>query len=344
MKTVQIIVLLCLASIAVSEHYFNSQSYINLTAEEKYKLLLNEILKDQTPQGYFSGFTNAGLLLQDNWPTMTWLGDVLPEGRKKLIHSEGVIAGCEINFKNSGYSGVFSENLKYNFIRFSAASAYDTSKSTAEGAFNNFTPGIALKVLESHRPSVNLVAMYDTTFQGSWSPFEHVFSNMFDVYEKTPFAKQLVARAFSKITNNISSVGLKEWAQYTSDGNRVPEKKVKYPFRLFFKPTKVVIELFKKQFTQDYKTILKTIKPGTVIYEIEAEEYPGCQTKKIGEIVLRMLFTTSHFADRLMFFRHLLVDDDDMGEHINNKKFRDYYGFFGLSKKEDSRGKCPFSH
>lgn len=343
MRAIKAIVLLCVCAFATSENFFNSASYLSKSAKDKHKLLVDEINKNPTPQGYFSGLQNVAVLVQDNWPTMNWVGDALPEGRKKLIHSEGVVAPCEVHFNiDSGYSGLFKENLPYSIIRPSAASAYDVTKSSKEGAFNNFTPGFALKVLVDGRHSENLVAMYDTTFQGSWDFFEHTFSNSFDVYEDTPFAKNLVARSFSKITNYISSVGLREWAEYNSDGTAVPKSQVKFPFRLFFEPSKDVKGLFKPYYTSDYKTILKSIPKGTIIYVIKAQEAPGCEIKEIGYIKLSEALTTSEFGDRVLFFRHLLIDLDNEGERKSHKDYRDYYGFFGLSKKKDAKGKCPF--
>lgn len=342
-----VIIVLCLTASVISEHFFNTPQYFSKSAKEKSDLLYSEIAKNFTPQGYFGDFKTAGMLLQNNWPTMNWEGDVLPEGRDKLIHSDGVVAECEVNFNaDSGYSGLLSSQNKHAFIRMSAASKFDTSKDTPEGAYDNFTPGFGLKVLVDGKRSENLVAMYDTVKQSSWDFFEHNFSNMFNIDKDTPLKKALVARAFTKVTDYVSSVGIREWAQVNPDGSKVNDKDVKFPFQLFFVPTKEVKGLFKRYYTIDYKNLLAAISNGTIIYDIFATDKPGCQPAFIGNIKLKTHFVTSEFADRKLFFRHGLINYDDSHEaHAEFNKHRDSYGFFGRYEKEDPKGKfkCPFA-
>lgn len=336
----------CLVALVASEHYFNSQAYFSKTAKEKLDLLNQEINKDHTPQDYFSSFKIAGMLVQDNKPTMEWVGDVLPEGRDKLIHTNGVVAPCIVEFDvDSGYTGLLQSVNKHSLIRLSAAASFDTSETKASGAYNNFTPGFGLKILVDGQFSKNLVAMYDTSKQDSWDFFEHNFTNNFDIDENTPFAKRLVARSFSSVTNYISAVGLREWALFYPDGSSIKYEDGKFPFRLIFVPGEAVKNIFKKTYTTDFKNILATIPSGTVIYDIYAVDKPGCKEKKIGNIKITAHFVTSKFADIQLFFRHLLIDlDDQYPGHVGFEAFRDSYTFFGRNEKSNPRGKyCPFS-
>lgn len=78
-----------------------------------------------------------------------------------MIHSVGSVAGVKFVTKpNNGFNGLFKEGAKFGLISLSLAKSYDTSKSSAEGAYDNFAPGFGLKFLRDGTPSANLVAMY----------------------------------------------------------------------------------------------------------------------------------------------------------------------------------------
>jgi hypothetical protein len=55
-------------------------------------LLWKEVMKNTTPLEYFNTIKVAAILKQNNSPTFQEKGDVLPIGRDKLIHTQGVIA------------------------------------------------------------------------------------------------------------------------------------------------------------------------------------------------------------------------------------------------------------
>lgn len=348
MKLITILCLICI-TLGSSDHYFNSEEYMRKSGKEKLELLLNDIYKDKEPQGYFSIIESLRLLFQRNMPTFKWTGDVIPDGRKKLIHSEGVVAPCVISFdaKNKKYTGLFASKLEHSLIRFSTAQGANTKKSSPEGAYDNFVPGIALKVLVDGDKSQNLVAMFDTVGQNSWNFFKHDFSNNFDINKDTPFKLLAVAAKFRLITNFISAVGAKEWAEVNPDGTKVDESKAKFPFQLYFVPTAEVKALFQDNFTEDYKSILSRLEEGTKIYTIEATEKPGCAREEIGSITLAGKPTTSKFGDRELFFRHGLIDkDDSFSGHEDFSNYRDSFRILGRKEKSDPAGKfsCPFSH
>ncbi len=97
-------------------------------------------------------------------PSIYWVGDTFkaePKQRKKLIHSVGSVAIVRFVAKpNNGFAGILGEGANYGLLRLSLAKNYDSSKSSAEGAYDNFAPGMCLKFLRDGISSANLVAMY----------------------------------------------------------------------------------------------------------------------------------------------------------------------------------------
>jgi hypothetical protein len=228
-------------------------------------------------------------------------------------------------------------------LRISIAKKYDTKKSSPDGAFNNFAPGISFKCLISGKVSSNLVAMFDTMGQHSWNFFKNKFTNAFRINKKPLLANKLLANNFSEVTEWISSVGIKSFALYNEHG--VEASQPKYPFRLEFIPTSEMSQLFSDSFTTDYKNIVVKIPSNTVIYEVFAIDEPGCVGEKIGEFVSMTEFTTSTFADRDLFFSHSDVGEDDNGtkrgiarDSWRNKKYNEG------SELRVSEKKCPFGY
>ncbi len=132
-------------------------------------------------------FPNAlelpGLFLESMDPTIKLVADTYKNdffgARVKYIHSVGTVAQAKfVPVANSaGYTGMWSEGCDNVFIRYSIAKADDTTKTTPAEAYDNFTPGIALKFLRDGVPSANLVAMKSVNGQDSWNPFKYDFSN-----------------------------------------------------------------------------------------------------------------------------------------------------------------------
>lgn len=98
---------------------------------------------------------------------------------------------------NEQYTGIF-EGADYGIIRLSVAKKPDTSKNTATGAKNNFTPGFGLKFLRDGQQSANLVAMYSVDGQESWNFFKNDFSN--HIGAPQDFGLQILAKKFATAT------------------------------------------------------------------------------------------------------------------------------------------------
>lgn len=352
----KIIIVLCVTMLCIESRIrrgnddpFSSEEYYKKLASQKLELLKNEIYSNTQNQGFYDIFTSLKLLFQSNMPTFSHIGDGLPPGRKKLTHSEGVAATCEIEFfKDSNkYTGLFSEvKLKNAIIRFSTAKNYSTWlwKKNAKNAYDNFVPGVAIKVLIDGRHSINTQCMSCSMGQTSYNFFKETFTTSFDIGENESFVINKLGERFSEVSKYVTSIGFKEWSQYKSDGSQV-KGEISYPFRLDFIANEDVKKMFKDDYSEanDFKTILKSLEPGTPIFTIFAIDKPGCAPVKIGSITLSSTPTTSKFGDRNLFFRHSKVEDDDVNSHSNFGKYRDSFETTRIGK-ENPQGiyKCPF--
>lgn len=323
---------------------FNTNEYYSLSASEKMNKLWKQIKESDESYGYFGILKLGGMLLHNNNSTFDHYGDVLPNGRDKLIHTTGVIHKVEFMITNkNNYSGIFHTGSKYGLLRLSAAKEYNHKKSTPDGAENNFVSGFGLKFLIDGHYSEGLVAMFNPVGYKSWNFFSQPFTNSFRIEEETDMQNTAVSRSFSRVTPWISSVGLRGISSVHEDGTVVENPK--YPFRLHFEPNPKLKSMFKDEFTEDYKEILKRIPKNTIIYEVYAIDNPGCEPEKIGELISRSEVVTSRFADKDLFFRHGKIEFDDE-LYPERTEARDSFSFFGGlkigSEPKVSNKRCPF--
>ena len=108
--------------------------------------------------------------------------------------------------------------------RLSLAKEPVTSKSTPEGAHDNFAPGIALKCFRSGKDSANMIAMYSVEGQKSWNFFKNNFTNHIPE-EANTFMMKKVAETFSKATPYVATLGTTKAASIDEDGNEEPVRR-----------------------------------------------------------------------------------------------------------------------
>jgi len=275
--------------------------------------------------------TISSIFLESMETTFTSPGDIFSNGRKKLIHTVGVIAKTQfVATSNSPYTGIF-KGSKNMLLRFSVAKQPDFTKVNAP--YDNFTPGISLKWLRDGQPSANLVAMFTTSGQHSWNPFANDFTNTFYIPDDSGTPLKLLGLKFSTSTNYISSIGVKNIAAIDENGNSnfTPN----YPFKLIFRPSaKAKANNFPDTFVESYMTQVQRMKAGDTIYEVFAIDQPGCAEIKIGDINMVTDFTSSRWGDETLFFRHSKIDGEDAEKGW--AVYRDYFNVFG-----DTHGKVP---
>ena len=262
---------------------FSSATYHKQSRQSKLSQIWSSVNANHVSGDYPSALGLTKLFLESMKPTMEFSGDSFPEGRQKLIHSVGVVGVAQfVAEADSPYTGFF-QGADSVLMRMSLAKAPDQTKTTAEEAFDNFTPGFGLKFLRNGLPSANLVAMFGVNGVPTWNFFGKDFSN--HIGSASGAALTAVAQKFSSATDNVQTVGLKEFA--TTDQNGNPVQNQNYPWKLIFRAPNSLKNSFPDNFSRDYKDQLMSIPAGTVLYEVYAVQDPAqaCE-KKIGELRL----------------------------------------------------------
>jgi hypothetical protein len=243
----------------------------------------------------FAGFFNLNMGVTFDQDT-----DVLPSGRLKFIHAIGSVAQAEfIAVKKTPYSGIF-EGAKNVLLRISLPRGVNPTR-PPRGAF---IPSLSIKFLRNRRPSANIVASVNASRQDSFNMFKYDWSH------HIPLTRGAVGAKFAEATAFVSALGLRPLATYTEQGNSGNPNRFKFPFKLLFRPTNQVNNLFPDVYTSDITVQLATIDAGTNLFDVYALENPDADEAKIGTLRLESGFTTSYFADTELFFAHNLVEDD----------------------------------
>lgn len=284
-------------------------SYERKSAADKQADLWREISVNTAPYGWYSAVSLGQLFVEDMTTTIGWVGDTFQDSwlgpRKKLIHSVGSVAQVKfVPVENSeGYTGIF-EGADHGLIRMSLAKKPDTSKTSAKGALDNFTPGFGLKFLRDNKPSASMVAMYSVEGQDSWNFFKNDFSN--HIARTDDLGLVLVAKKFSTATPFVQYVGLSDFAKIGQDGEERAD--FKFPFQLVFEPT--LRANYPDEFQEDFQQMLAKIPKDTLLYKVHAISEPGTPMVHIGDLVMTTEFTSSYFGDRYLFFKHQDIRED----------------------------------
>lgn len=235
-------------------------------------------------------------------------GEILPEGRRKVVHPFGVLGRIRfIVTEPTQYTGIFRTGA-VGLVRMSLASL-DTA---------NFAPGAAFKFLVDGRESVNMVATYGLDGQGGNQDF---FANQFSTILPKPRIRWTQPRTWARsaaiqvgslafwiagktMPRAISSpfvLPLDEMAAMDRHGNTIGN---------FVKPHEVILVrsacvrgLISEDSEGPFQNDLSRVQPGEV-YEVYARSEPHETPSKIGVIVLEGRFEASRFGDEGIFFRH----------------------------------------
>ena len=286
---------------------FSSDAYQSQSRQDKQSQLWAKITSDQTELGFYNPLILATIFLEPMTTSFGHVSDTFPLLRKKLIHTVGVIAQGQLVVDPSNpYSGLF-EGASNVLIRLSSAKSPDYTKTTADGANDNFTPGMSLKFLRDGIPSVNLMAMFGVNGFPSWNFFFRDFSN--HIPGASGLALKALSCKFSQATKYIQTLGLKDLAAYTEKGED-RRNELNFPFKLLFRPTDQVKNRFPDDFVEKFTEQLKTIPAGTNLYDVYAVRNPNEAEVKIGTLKTTSEFVSSHWGDEKLFFQHTLMDDD----------------------------------
>ncbi|MCL9684923.1 hypothetical protein [Legionella maioricensis] len=271
-------------------------NYQDLAAEEKRDLLWSEITQshEEEPLPPFSGNSFKEVLqklkgLFNLKPTFDYSSDELPEGRMKIIHANGSVGKIAfIPAANHPFTGIYQTG-GIGLARLSLA-----TPPTNE----NYIPGMAIKILISKNPSLNLQVMNLLEGQKeNWNYFAKDFSNQ--IPHPTSWTLKAIEKIFEWTRAPANDLPLWHLAVWTSEGkyNGIPI----FPERIYFRSSNLVKDLIPENSREDFRTSFLQVPFGP-IYEVYGE-YQGAEYH-IGTLMLESYLLASHYGDKNLFFQH----------------------------------------
>jgi len=286
-----------------------NQDYEQLSAQQKHALVMDKLRADTTLGAYPSATgVLTGLLSESVKLSFDTSADVMPEGRRKEIHTTGVVGaikfsaiGAAAGGASEKYTGLF-RGAEYGIARLTSAAMPGEGQATTDG----ITPGMGFKFFRDGKPSVNAFAMFK--LDGQQCSLNNFFANIWSnhVQPEKSFGLTVVARKFFQASFCPQMVGLRDLATYDDQGR--PAGAPKFPFRLEFQPL-VKAECPCEDYAQCMSNIAK-FPVGTALFNVFAESAPGMPAELIGQFVLTSPMKPSKFGDERLFFQHQYMEDD----------------------------------
>jgi len=302
--------LLVVASIAIAFAFLVRPVDHQGRASKKSEVTWQAIQSTTEIASWYSALEILGLFFESMNPTFDLSSDWLPNGRKKLIHSQGLVAKFKwVPYEFHPYTGLFESGGDYGILRVSLAK----EPPVRPGEAGTFVPGLSVKLFRDNRPSANFMAMFSLDGQESWNFFENQLSN--HVNDPNDPLLKLVAKKFRTSSKFESKLGLSDFARYNDKGVEVTA--VKMPHRLFLKPNIRVRESVAPCVAHNitgptwYRQFdCVQLDEHEDLYRVFAEDFPGGPQQFIGAIMLTSDFIPSEVADRQLFFQHVRMEED----------------------------------
>jgi len=303
-RTLFLIGAIICAIIAVFAFTDLPKNYEQNKGTTKLSIIWSYILADNNQPGSWYGTLDMiALLLRSDWVTGHVYSDILPDGRKKLIHTVGVIAKAKFVWVNGiPYTGMF-KGANNVLLRASTALAAET---------DHMAPGISIKAFRDGYPSANLIAMYELNGQKSLNFFENILCTRIAERPDLPFKLHLLGNKFKIQSSYPGSYGTSEFANHTQDGSWVGNKPV-FPWALVFQPNPSLSNAMSGNKNIDIPSVLVDLINGTeVVYKVFAvpEPFWTGSLQYIGYMQLVSGFHKSKFSDMSLFFKHTFIEDD----------------------------------
>lgn len=233
----------------------------------------------------------------------------MPSGRVKGIHT--LASHCKINLEvgSSPYTGLLSEGSHQGFIRMGPAGP------VGEGGM---TPGLGFKFPRSGIHSGDFVSMWNTDGDQSLNFFA---SNMSNKISPATGALVVLANKFEQATICSTQVGLSDFCTYDQSGRKSSPK---FPYKLFFSPTKEVQQNTDSSKTKDDVLNEISFPSGTKIFDVYAcgspmgdESSPVSTLEKscgsplpLGSITTTGQCVRSDYGDKSLHIRHQRIEED----------------------------------
>jgi len=239
--------------------------------------------------------------------TLERTDDLMPVGRRKVIHAHGSVALIELEtFDESPFTGMLGAPPGGGAIGLLRISLVGRVFGKAA-----FTPAFGLKLLVDGHDSADLVAMNHTVGQGrDFDVFSNTMTNdLTEEHRELRSAQRLMSRLFSRVSREPRRVLTTHMTGRLRNGDEVND--ALSPRRLVFHPTAEAKAIFPGHAGVDFRRVLARVPVGTILYDVEGLTGPPGTTDGllIGRIRMTTEFVSSDGGDRL-FFRHVQPPED----------------------------------
>lgn len=279
--------------------YKHEDAFTSLSAAAKLSQLWRKIGADTRVQPMLSkGKTLIEVLTLSMISTFDSSMEVFNQGRQKVIHQQGVVLQFDLEVEaNSPYTGMLMPGVHRGLLRLGSAFPPES----------DIFPGIAVKFLRSGIHSANTVALRQNGAEtGQTQFFEEPLSN-----HVSPGDTLEMLKKFSQASGCRSMTGLSDFCSYTQDGKQA--RSVNFPYEIQFDApnhSQFPINTGATDMNAEVLRALKTIRPGTHLYNVNAKASPSARWVRIGKVVSKSAPTTSWFGDTTLFFRHQRMEED----------------------------------
>lgn len=274
--------------------------YESRPAKDKLGLLWEQIAADPYPEDDMprrvpGGWERRKLFSVDfNRASFEHVGDEMPEGRPKLVHTYGTAAPITMHVDDArGYTGMFADGGAA-IIRFSDASGGGKS------------PSLAIKFGVDGKPSLNYLALpYRRRDPEDRNPLTGVYANASPPPDAVD--TKLVAWSFQRTANALGGkrlyavyLPLHHLAGMRSDGTKVDDPNV--PDRLELHGTAEAREAMTDH--KDWRRSLASLPAGTKLFELRIAPKIDAEAEPYGHVTLDEPFVASRYGDERLFFQH----------------------------------------
>jgi len=227
--------------------------------------------------------------------------DVLPEGRSKVIHHQGVVCKFDLDVSQeltANFTGIFAPGKAQGIMRLGSA----TPTSSPLGML----PGASFKFLRSGVRSANFVALAKKPSTSNFNYFRGKLSNI------VAPAKALQATGkFQQASGCINQVGLSDVCKHSQDGT--PVDAPNFPYEIQFEPAAVSFDTAKVT-PLELMGQLSSISAGTRLFDVYTYSSPMAKKQgkreKFGTLTTTSQCVQSLYGDEKLFFRHQRMEED----------------------------------